>query len=415
MTLAPGFERDRYLALSMTYYPDLAPNDYFDREWAYRLAAVGWLDPAYPFPRGKVPDDVLKKLAAILRDPDFWQPVCARGFLLCGFCNIDTSNLDRELERLRIVYEGLSVTPIGIGNLFVPGNKRVYIAPEMILHYILAHGYKPPEEFCIAVRACPPMGSTAFAIATQRAGPRAFRWYEFPGRPVQPLPLLVLKACRALGFCELGYESDERDRRRLGLLLNMPGDWALGCLEHFAPQVPPAPGLIRHHIDGRGIYAPLWPSPPTFAVPPYHVPRVVAEQLRLLRVTALLYIFLWLLDLPRPVEVAVFATWLGVMVFLSLSHLPRGGCPRVSVKESDLQPINRSSLDRARGKGPGRLLAALVTHVMTMTNPVTIVFIGFLGILAALVMHAPPRPPIEVMLLFLTVSYLLLFVFRKAG
>jgi len=48
----------------MTYYPDLAPNDYFDREWAYRLAAVGWLDPAYPFPRGKVPDDVLKKLAA---------------------------------------------------------------------------------------------------------------------------------------------------------------------------------------------------------------------------------------------------------------------------------------------------------------------------------------------------------------
>jgi hypothetical protein len=37
----------------------------------------------------------------------------------------------------------------------VPGkNGRVYAAPHMIHHYVVAHGYLPPEEFIQAVLAC---------------------------------------------------------------------------------------------------------------------------------------------------------------------------------------------------------------------------------------------------------------------
>jgi hypothetical protein len=38
----------------------------------------------------------------------------------------------------------------------------IFVAPELILHYIDAHAYQPPMEFSQAVLACPPVPSTAY-------------------------------------------------------------------------------------------------------------------------------------------------------------------------------------------------------------------------------------------------------------
>ena len=47
---------------------------------------------------------------------------------------------------------------LGFG--FGPG--FISVAPELILHYMDAHAYQPPPEFCQAVLACPPVPSTAY-------------------------------------------------------------------------------------------------------------------------------------------------------------------------------------------------------------------------------------------------------------
>jgi hypothetical protein len=57
-----------------------------------------------------------------------------------------------------------------VHNVFVPGNGVVYVAPTMILHYMLVHGYQPPEEFVAAVRACPGMMTSEYVEAMRRNG-----------------------------------------------------------------------------------------------------------------------------------------------------------------------------------------------------------------------------------------------------
>jgi hypothetical protein len=45
------------------------------------------------------------------------------------------------------------------GDLWIPGNGFLYICPTSITHYIDAHGFCPPPDFCEAVLRCPPMRS----------------------------------------------------------------------------------------------------------------------------------------------------------------------------------------------------------------------------------------------------------------
>jgi hypothetical protein len=35
----------------------------------------------------------------------------------------------------------------------VAGDGRVYAAPSLVHHYVIAHGYRPPDEFIAAVLA----------------------------------------------------------------------------------------------------------------------------------------------------------------------------------------------------------------------------------------------------------------------
>jgi hypothetical protein len=114
-----------------------------------RMVAIGWLERGRPYPVGEVPMAVYKKLSALLAEP--WQPAASGGIQPCGLC----------------VYEAERA---GTMNLFVPGAQRVYVAPELILHYMNAHRYQPPEEFCTAVMSCPRMGTPEYRQALLTAG-----------------------------------------------------------------------------------------------------------------------------------------------------------------------------------------------------------------------------------------------------
>ena len=48
------------------------------------------------------------------------------------------------------------VLAVGVKNLLVPFRSVIYAAPSLIIHYVEAHGYQPPEAFVVALRALDP-------------------------------------------------------------------------------------------------------------------------------------------------------------------------------------------------------------------------------------------------------------------
>jgi hypothetical protein len=122
---------------------------------------VGWLDDTHDYPRGEVSDDFMEKLLQLLANP--WQPCVALGFHACELCGPMVVNEGGVIDHA-----------LGTRNLFVPSEDCIYVAPELVVHYIEVHGYQPPEKFVDAVLRCPRMGSTAYSEALQRIGGVAF-------------------------------------------------------------------------------------------------------------------------------------------------------------------------------------------------------------------------------------------------
>ncbi len=133
----------------MTYFPDLTPYRYSVSMGAVESLNVGWLSIEHPYTQGDVPPEFVEKLGAYCRA----APMSLRtmGLHLCEFCaanQIDCS-----------AYEGA----LGNGEIRVAGaNGRRYAAPVMILHYVVKHYYRPPDEFIQAVLEAPLPGSPEY-------------------------------------------------------------------------------------------------------------------------------------------------------------------------------------------------------------------------------------------------------------
>jgi hypothetical protein len=133
----------------MTTYVDLEPCTYFGPQAVSVLRAVGWLEAA-GFPAGDTDRAVYKRLVELLSDP--FQPVAVAGPHECTLCQFDG--------------------PRGAKNLFVPNDNVVYVCPELIGHYINAHSYRPPDEFCAAVLKCPDTATPEYRRMLLAAGGR---------------------------------------------------------------------------------------------------------------------------------------------------------------------------------------------------------------------------------------------------
>lgn len=131
----------------MAHYEDLQACDRFG-VWD-RLLAVGWLEHGKPYARGTVSAAFLARFRELAQNP--WQPPRARRrYHRCDLCAGPTW---------------------GDGNVFVPAGDRAYVAPNLLPHYVEAHGYAPPGEFIAAVMACPP-ASEAYEAAMTRLSPQ---------------------------------------------------------------------------------------------------------------------------------------------------------------------------------------------------------------------------------------------------
>lgn len=148
----------------MTTLPDLAPcTEVLD---SADVLAVGWLGAGAAYSVGPVDRAVFAKLMQLLVEP--WDPYKSMGFHFCELCRFTGGTLSVSYS----TGPGQQVTvQIGNRNLFIPAGGKLYVSPSSIVHYIDAHGYAPPPEFCAAVLACPPMGSMEYRLALLRSPP----------------------------------------------------------------------------------------------------------------------------------------------------------------------------------------------------------------------------------------------------
>lgn len=134
----------------MTYFPDLAPYDYLPDTVpaGVELLTVGWLDSDHDFPvdDGAGPDPVFwRNLITLAADH---STVATRGVHGCHFRHLIESDY-----QYNAVY-GTRVLFLGNAEIRVLApDGRWLTAPNLVVHYIRDHGYRPPAEFVEAVTA----------------------------------------------------------------------------------------------------------------------------------------------------------------------------------------------------------------------------------------------------------------------
>ena len=99
------------------------------------VLTIGWLSPERAYSKGVVADSVIQQLKRISGGKDAYdaRSNTMRGAIQCKLC--DDFRLQNPSELwIESITEG-----------------EYYIAPELIIHYIEDHHYKPPEAFLSAV------------------------------------------------------------------------------------------------------------------------------------------------------------------------------------------------------------------------------------------------------------------------
>jgi hypothetical protein len=110
----------------MTFFQDLTPHTYTRRAEEPGVYNVGWLGEGRSFPTGPTSEEFRAALKELCDHPIHLH----RGVHVCEFCR----------------------GACGSGQIRVCSQTGVwYVAPTMIHHYVVAHEYRPPEDFIAAV------------------------------------------------------------------------------------------------------------------------------------------------------------------------------------------------------------------------------------------------------------------------
>jgi hypothetical protein len=105
---------------------------------------IGWLDGSHPNLQGEVPENLVAALCELGRH----RVHIYRGYHYCELCPPRKDERGYLLETLAPCENHYE---LGDAEIRVFGDDGVtFAAPNMIAHYVAAHGYKPPEAFISA-------------------------------------------------------------------------------------------------------------------------------------------------------------------------------------------------------------------------------------------------------------------------
>ncbi len=156
------------------HFEDLAPFGLL-AEFApgTRVRAVGWLQRESPYRLGTLDSRVMRRLFDFVETEWSGPRAHMLGYHACDLCpnaqqRAGTLVVWRQPRLLGTWKTRKAV--VGGSELYVPGQDCVYVAPSMILHFVLAHGYGPPPEFSEAVLASPDLGTPEYLLAVRANG-----------------------------------------------------------------------------------------------------------------------------------------------------------------------------------------------------------------------------------------------------
>ncbi|MGW5722212.1 DUF7919 family protein [Amycolatopsis sp. NPDC003865] len=134
----------------MSTYEDLTPYEYFPGDEGIVLN-VGWLGRDSSFTVGEAAPALVSALVTLAA----FHPVNrARGYHLCELCGPRTGPGDFEPETVPFEFAERGQVTLGSAELRVPGPYGVrYAAPDLVVHYVDRHGYRPPDDFVRSVLA----------------------------------------------------------------------------------------------------------------------------------------------------------------------------------------------------------------------------------------------------------------------
>jgi hypothetical protein len=137
----------------MSYFKDLTPYTYGDRLGGMLVSVkdgkfekkpiqgkpvnVGWMELGRPLPIGLVSPYLIQKLAKLVESHGVNHMM---GDEFCSFCLKGRKWHEVEEAEWKTI-------PGGSFEIMVPGDGVVYMAPELIVHYVRVHDYLPPLEF----------------------------------------------------------------------------------------------------------------------------------------------------------------------------------------------------------------------------------------------------------------------------
>ncbi|MCC2315848.1 DUF7919 family protein [Cellulomonas xiejunii] len=123
----------------MSFYEDLSAYEYTPVD--VPMKNIGWLAPPHPFPTGDSPGWLVSALLLLAEDLE----CVMRGVHDCAYCEVESPVRFRSGPGGRVV-------SVGTGEIRVEGQDgRRYAAPSLVVHYVAAHRYRPPQDFIDAV------------------------------------------------------------------------------------------------------------------------------------------------------------------------------------------------------------------------------------------------------------------------
>jgi hypothetical protein len=132
----------------MTWYADLGTATMVDA--GEHVRAVGWLSNQQPFPLGDVPPQFLGRLQVFARRWSDSARALGWGSFMgwhdCELCGGSTAS----------------------GNFGVPCGDLLFVAPQVVPHYVEVHRYCPPPQFITAVMDSPLPGTEEYGVAVAR-------------------------------------------------------------------------------------------------------------------------------------------------------------------------------------------------------------------------------------------------------
>lgn len=125
----------------MTTSADLAPSPLLHTD-PYKFLAVGWLGHGSVYKTGPTARHIFEKISQFATYPAPFPLPVAGGKHQCELCQFEAPSFN--------------------GEIFVPHEGHIYVAPVGIAHYIATHYYQPPQIFLDAVEQCPDRQTMAY-------------------------------------------------------------------------------------------------------------------------------------------------------------------------------------------------------------------------------------------------------------